>query len=370
MPPKKKYERIAYEIGEIIRKGEFPENGQAPTLDELSQKYNISRMTAQNVLKQLVAKGLISTCRGRRSTIIVRNTINQQTPLHDKKIALIGNFEYNSHYSMVMPHKIANFLKNKLIELNNHVMSFPFSSIPQICAKNSNDIDAYIMIDVLSVNDEYEECLKQTGRPYVILQCTSIAETKPNRIALFFKSAFLRIIFQFLRMGIENFLFLNVDARSITFETESDALMRHISRNTSEVFSRSIVHTLRNHGIPEERITFHDPGFSYEVSTELAEYLLANNLPRKSAFMTISENSALGIYDFLTKKGWIPGQDFCILILDPATKALKKLHHIYIIEINLKEVYGSILKSLSYQFSHKTNFAPGDIIDLTFIKRL
>ncbi len=361
MPPRKKYEQIAYEISGLIQNGEFPLNGLAPTLDELSTNYNISRMTAQNVLKLLVAKGLVSTRRGRRSQIISQSTVQKKAPLYNKKIALIGNFDSSSHFSLAMPNKILHILRNKLTEQNNLIRCFPFSSLPGIC---STEFDAYIMIDLLGVNSEHESHLKQSGRPYVIVQCSTIAEVKPNHVDLFFQSAFLRLISQFLTMGIKNFHFMNMDARAFTGEAN------RITRNASEIFTHPILQTLRNHGIPEEQIMFHDPGFSYEVSAELAEYLLANNLPRNSAFLTISENSTQGIYDVLTRHGWLPEQDFNIVILDPAPRAPKKLQHAYAIEINQKEIYHSIVKSLNYQLTNQENFAPGDISNASFIQRI
>lgn len=61
--------QIARELTESIRAGELGPGEPLPTEAELAESYQVNRLTVRQAVAELVAQGLVSTARGRRSSV-------------------------------------------------------------------------------------------------------------------------------------------------------------------------------------------------------------------------------------------------------------------------------------------------------------
>ncbi|MGX7245015.1 GntR family transcriptional regulator [Enterococcus quebecensis] len=117
------YKKIIDDLLKSIEIGELPENAQLPTEKELSQKYDVSRITSKRALTELENQGLIYRIQGKGSYVQKRKPMK-------KKVARIlflipfvndlslGNFNEGlapvtneHHYEVIM--SSAEFLINK-----------------------------------------------------------------------------------------------------------------------------------------------------------------------------------------------------------------------------------------------------------------
>lgn len=69
MVSKPLYKQILDDLVEDIINGTYKENDQLPTELELSEKYNVSRITSKRALTELETIGLISRTRGKGSFV-------------------------------------------------------------------------------------------------------------------------------------------------------------------------------------------------------------------------------------------------------------------------------------------------------------
>jgi len=64
------YSQLASVLRGRIARGEWPEGSAIPTLDELSEEYGVARVSVRQAVLLLVSEGLLSSRRGRRTTVI------------------------------------------------------------------------------------------------------------------------------------------------------------------------------------------------------------------------------------------------------------------------------------------------------------
>lgn len=79
------YGQLAGVFRAKIRSGEWGNGSTLPTLEEISEQYNVARVTGRQAIQILVGEGLVSSQRGRRTTV----TYDADSPA---AASLFGNF--------------------------------------------------------------------------------------------------------------------------------------------------------------------------------------------------------------------------------------------------------------------------------------
>lgn len=78
MPKQPLYKKIYQELKKDILTGVYQEETQVPTELELSEKYDVSRITSKRALMELETEGLIYRVRGKGSFVKKRQEVAQQ----------------------------------------------------------------------------------------------------------------------------------------------------------------------------------------------------------------------------------------------------------------------------------------------------
>lgn len=360
MAQKPKYPYVANEIIKRIKTGEYALGSNLPTLDEITVLFNISRMTAQNALKIVVNKGYASSNRGRKSKIISREAINRDDNFTNKNIALLGNFDVETHSIQPISQRILFYLHQKLISLGNHVMCFQYHDNLDL---KPDDVDGYIMIDILGYCSQFEKMIAETGKPYIVVDCMLSDGSEPNHVHLFYQSVLLKSINYFLNAQMSNFVFLNVDARSISKMVSS----KQSSKQVNSKFIQPIINTLANHGISQNNFAVYNTSYHPEDTARQIEKLLQQKqLPKNTAFFAASEHIAIGIYKTLKDLGWKPNLDFIVMVLNPPSRSLTSMPEIMGVDISMNEIWAQVIKSFDCQFMKTSNYFPGGLIEVSF----
>ncbi|MEI5994397.1 GntR family transcriptional regulator [Candidatus Enterococcus mansonii] len=117
------YKKIIDDLLQAIQSGELVENAQLPTEKELSQKYNVSRITSKRALTELENQGLIYRIQGKGSYVKAYKPKNKTVPrilflIPFANDLSLGNFNEGlapitseHHYEVIM--SSAEFLINK-----------------------------------------------------------------------------------------------------------------------------------------------------------------------------------------------------------------------------------------------------------------
>lgn len=79
------YGQLASVLRAKIRSGEWAAGHELPSLDELCEEYGVARVTARQAIQVLIGEGLVSSARGRRTTV----TFESSRP---DAASLFGNF--------------------------------------------------------------------------------------------------------------------------------------------------------------------------------------------------------------------------------------------------------------------------------------
>ncbi len=363
MGQKLKYPHVAEQIIQKIRTGEYPIGSELPTLDDITKDYSISRMTAQSALKIVARKGYVSTNRGRKSKIISRECLDQQNAITGKRIGILAQFDMGTHSATPLPLRILYHVQQKLKELDNHVLCYQYVDDLVL---NPDDADAYIMIDLFGYRSQFQDLLYESGKPFVVIDNLREEGSRPNHIHLFYQSVFLEMTSLFLKNEINDIVFVNVDAKSISKSLDNDSF-DDLNRRLLGSFLQPITKTLQNHGLGRDHIHLLNTGLQPEETAKAIKKMLRQGLTEKTAFLVVSENIALGAYQALREHGWKSGKDFFIVNINPEHRSILSMPEFLGINVRLEEVFIQAAKSLSYQFQHKTTFVPGCLVEASFI---
>lgn len=364
MSQKLKYPYIAEQIIHKIENGEYPVNSELPTLDELTKLYGVSRMTAQRALKILSQKGYVAARRGNKTRIISHQPVEKLSVLKGKHIGMIGNYTVETFSTATMPLKLLYFLQQKLTDLDNHVMCFQYVDNLDLRA---DDFDCYVMVDLLGARHKFNELLEKTGKPYVIVEAIGSEGCLHNHIHPLFDSVLLRLMNHFLRNDIENIVIATMDSRSIA-SNMSEEEFRESSNVMIDRLAGPFMKALENHGFPKENVTILECGFQTDLAARMTEELLqTKKIGKKTAFITVSENSAVGICKVLKKYNW-KSKDFIISIFDPISRLVNSVPGVIGVEISLDELLEQVTQALEYQFARNTNYVAGGVLKASFRK--
>ncbi len=363
MAQRPKYPHVANELINRIKSGEYPLGGNLPTLDEITELFNISRMTAENALKLVVQKGYASSSRGRKSRIISREAISFEDNFTNKNIAILGHFDVEVHSIPPISQRILFYLHQKLISLGNHVMCFQYHEDLDL---KPNDIDGYVMIDLMGYRSHFKKLIAETGKAYVVIDCLMYDGTEPNHIHLFYQSVLLKAVNYLLSSKMTNFIFFNVDPKSVSKAANLDQL-NETGRFLCSKFVVPITNTLSNYGLGQDCFAIYNTSYHPEDTARQIEKLIQQNrLPKNTAFFAASEHIAIGIYKTLKSQGWKPNRDFMIMLLNPAGRSLASMQEVMVVDISMQEIWAQVLKSFDHQFLKHGNRFPGSIVEVTF----
>jgi GntR family transcriptional regulator len=95
------YSQVAGALRGRIVRGDWETGHEIPTLDELCEQYGVARVTARQAIQLLVAEGLLSSHRGRR-TVVVGTGGDLRKPLYP---ALAAPLEQVTAYSVTVLEK-------------------------------------------------------------------------------------------------------------------------------------------------------------------------------------------------------------------------------------------------------------------------
>lgn len=74
--PTAMYAQLSSILRSKVMRGEWPEGFEIPTLADLCEQYEVARITARQATQILVAEGLLSSQRGRRTLVSYKRTVN------------------------------------------------------------------------------------------------------------------------------------------------------------------------------------------------------------------------------------------------------------------------------------------------------
>lgn len=95
------YLQVAGVLRRRIAQGEWHTGQEVPTLDALCEQYGVARVTARQAVQLLVTEGLLSSRRGRRTTVVAREG-DAAAPLPP---ALVAPLEQVAEYSILLLEK-------------------------------------------------------------------------------------------------------------------------------------------------------------------------------------------------------------------------------------------------------------------------
>lgn len=90
------YSQVAGVLRRRIAQGEWGPGQDLPTLEALASEYGVARVTVRQAIALLVAEGLLSSQRGRRTTVIERDEAARQPLLQ----SLAGPLEHVRNYAI------------------------------------------------------------------------------------------------------------------------------------------------------------------------------------------------------------------------------------------------------------------------------
>ncbi len=363
MGRKSKHREVTVTIIENIKNGTYPPGSTIPTLDEMVEAYQLSRMTVQKALNTLKAKGFISSCRGKRSRVIARTPADHNHHNVVKKhICILSHFDVDTGDSLTTPLQIVNSLLTNLSSVGNYISCLQYTKNLDLHVESN---DAYIMVDMLGYRSQCKDLLKQTGKPYVVIECLKSNGMEPNHIHLAYSTAFMRLVNYFLHRKMKSFVFVTVDAKTVAkFQDQKD--FDETTERMIENFLKPFIDSLEFHGHGSDNLKVLYANYKSETSVQLTQDLLRGNIEKGVVFMVISENSALGVYQTLTENGWKYEEDFLIIVFDPIKRLLKLIPNILFLKINQEDLSRNVIKSLNYQFRNNVSSCPGDIVEAAF----
>lgn len=92
------YSQVAGVLRRRIVQGEWVGGQEIPTLDEICEQYGVARVTARQAVQLLVAEGLLSSRRGRRTTVVAQ-AADAKAPLAP---ALVAPLQEVPNYSITL----------------------------------------------------------------------------------------------------------------------------------------------------------------------------------------------------------------------------------------------------------------------------
>ncbi len=364
MSQKQKYPDIANQIIRKIESGEYPVNSELPTLNELTKIFNISRMTAQRALKILSKKGYVVARRGNKTRIISPKPNERLSILKGKHIGILGHFDVETYSTSTMPLKILYFLQQKLTELGNHVMCFQYVDDLDL---RVDDFDCYLMIDLLGYRDRFKEKLEATGKPYLVVESLSSEGCMHNHVHPMSHAIQLRLMNHFLKHQIEHLVVAAMDSKAVAKNMDEDEFKRYANKMADRLVG-PLFRGLENHGFPMDRVHVLDCGFQTETAARMINDLIqSGKITKNTAFVTISENSAIGICKTLKKYDW-KSCDFIITVLDPITRIMNSVPGVIGVDICNDDILAQVVDGFEYQFTNQTNFVAGTVVKMLFRK--
>ncbi len=364
MSQKQKYPYIADQIIQRIESGEYPVNSELPTLNELTKIFNISRMTAQRALKILSKKGYVVARRGNKTRIISPKPNERLSILKGKHIGILGHFDVETYSTSTMPLKILYFLQQKLTELGNHVMCFQYVDDLDLRVE---DFDCYLMIDLLGYRRRFKEKLEATGKPYLVVESISSEGCMHNHVHPMSHAIQLRLMNHFLRSRIEHLVVAAMDCKSVAKNMDEDEFKQYTSQMADRLIG-PMLRGLENHGFPMENVSILDCGFQTDTAARMIDELIqSGRITKNTAFVTISENSAIGICKTLKKHEW-KSCDFIITVMDPITRIMNSVPGVIGVDICHDDILAQVVEGFEHQFANNTNFTAGSVVKMLFRK--
>ncbi len=356
MAPPKIYPQIAEIIIKEMKTGIYRVGAVFPSLDAMTNIYGISRVTALRVVNILVEKGYVSVARGRKSIVLAR-----EKPLFDnedfmsRSVAFLADFSMSGSSEITL--KMVYAIQHELMRKGCHVRCLQYHENMDL---QINDIDAYVIFDVLDAFGEYHELVKKSGKPYVIVGRMK-KHVLPNHIHVAFKSALWELISHFLMNRTENYIFLLFDEKS-TYRKLAEEQQRKVANWLNEEIVHPLIGTLKTHNVDSAQITVH----RWDTRTGLTPKIISKvfrNVTLGTVVIAISENNAMTACEQLKLRGMTPPRDFQLAVIDMIPDSQKeKMNNLYLVRLDIPNIIGKITQSLEYQYSQKSNFAPGHII--------
>lgn len=194
-----KYKIIKQFICENIESGEWPQNAKVPSENELTQQFDVSRMTARRALQELTEQGIlvrsqgagtfVATFKSQSSLLEIRNISeevaerghryhSQQLVLKSlavtEEVAILLNLKTNEHvfYSLVL-----HFENDEPIQLEQRYVNA--SLVPEYLSQNFTEITPHEYLSSVAPLTEATHEVEAVLAEQHICQLLSIEETAP-----------------------------------------------------------------------------------------------------------------------------------------------------------------------------------------------
>lgn len=194
-----KYTIIKQYICENIESGEWPQNAKVPSENELTQQFDVSRMTARRALQELTAQGIlvrsqgagtfVATFKSQSSLLKIRNISDeiserghehkaqqlllQSIPITEE-LAILLNLKNNE---LVFYSEILHFENGEPIQLEQRYVNA--SLVPEYLFQNFTEITSHEYLSSVAPLTEATHEVEAVLAEQHICQLLSIEETDP-----------------------------------------------------------------------------------------------------------------------------------------------------------------------------------------------
>lgn len=352
MAPHKKYPMVAKQVVEEIKSGRYQVGEVFPNLDEMAKIYGISRVTAYRALTLLVQGEYVSVGRGRKSIVLDRRPQFQSNGSTPKTIAVLADFSMNINLGncMNLVYPLMDELRNK----GTHVVCIQYCSGMDF---RTDDMDAYIAVDLLGIYRGYHRHLRNTGKPFVCIGYLRNSDVQPNQLQILPVSAMLEFTSRLLADNTVNYIFCLPDRKPIRKhlgETEARELKNWLDDDLIKRFTA----ILQNHGNCQRQIQVHVTDAEISPVAKSVNKIFRNS-PQKTAVIAMSDSINDNVIEELEKHDIHLNRDYHVMLADSINSResndARKLHTP---GISFPELLDKIIWSLDYQMTASNNYCP------------
>lgn len=282
-----KYQELKkYFIG-CIRSGELAYNARVPSEPELTRRYNLSRNTIRQAMKELENEGYLYRVRGKGTFVKTKN------PEVSKKIALIiFDTKYSTHPL------VAGMIRGLDAVLSKHgymldILASRRTGLEADMMKLANNYDGFI-IGAWQIDRHIVKTLMQKRIPHIFVK-NYFPGLKENAVLVDFEKAGKMIVEHLAKLEHKNVALLYAGEKI----------------NISRDFKKGVMTACLDRGIKMRQENTINIGFTCDKVNGAVDFLLKSN-DRVSTIITLDDDIAAAVIQQLKTKGLKVPEDISV----------------------------------------------------------